>query len=111
VASHVHYRALPIPAIAVRLRPGTITLVLSNPGGGSSAFLKLISGRELPTEGNVRYNGTHIDALGDVNVDIRRIAGYIGQADVHEPLFTVRETFEVRGCENSYLRTWKLFKS
>ena len=88
--------------IAVKLRPGTMTLVLANPGGGSSTLLKLLSARIQPTNGAVTYNGTAVPDLAETGVDARRLAAYIDQTDVHEPLFTVRETFEVRNVYINY---------
>ncbi|KAG7379858.1 hypothetical protein PHYBOEH_011749, partial [Phytophthora boehmeriae] len=44
-------------------KPGTITLVLGQPGSGKSSFMKLLSGRfpeekNVKIEGEVTYNGT-----------------------------------------------------
>ncbi|ETM31927.1 hypothetical protein L914_20573, partial [Phytophthora nicotianae] len=45
------------------LKPGTMTLVLGQPGSGKSALMKLLSGRfpkdkNISVEGEVTYNGT-----------------------------------------------------
>lgn len=79
---------------SLRLVPGTLTLVLANPGGGSTTLLKMISGRLAPDSGSVRYNETTPQDLHSVHAaDARRIASYIDQVDVHEPMLSARETF------------------
>ncbi|TDH71988.1 hypothetical protein CCR75_009450 [Bremia lactucae] len=77
-------------------KPGTITLVLGQPGSGKSSLMKLLSGR-FPTqenvtiEGEVTYNGAPANQL------IRRLpqfVSYVTQKDKHYPSLTVKETLE-----------------
>ena len=59
--------------------------------------MKLISGRESPTTGQVRFNGLDSKSLSTTtNADPKRIAAYVDQYDLHESMLTVRETLEVR---------------
>ena len=77
-------------------KPGTITLVLGQPGSGKSSLMKLISGRfpdgkNITMEGGVTYNGTPANEL------LRRLpqfVSYVTQRDKHYPLLTVKETLE-----------------
>uniref|UniRef100_H3GDX6 ABC transporter domain-containing protein n=1 Tax=Phytophthora ramorum TaxID=164328 RepID=H3GDX6_PHYRM len=78
------------------LKPGTMTLVLGQPGSGKSSLMKLLSGRfpagkNVDVRGDVTYNGTPRDTL------IKRLpqlVAYVPQADTHLPTLTVRETLE-----------------
>lgn len=54
-----------LQAITGEFRPGTMTLVISPPGGGISTFFKLLAGRISPEafQGSVRLRaGEHSDA-------------------------------------------------
>ncbi|KAG2981335.1 hypothetical protein PC120_g24816 [Phytophthora cactorum] len=51
-------------------KPGTITLVLGQPGSGKSSLMKLLSGRftnqkNVTVEGEVTYNGLSSDSLSN----------------------------------------------
>jgi ABC-type multidrug transport system ATPase subunit/ABC-type multidrug transport system permease subunit len=71
---------------------GTSTLIISAPGGGKSAFLRAISGREKTTNGSITYNGLSSSELASRNLDLRKLANYAFQSDLHEPLLTVEDT-------------------
>ncbi|EEY54022.1 ATP-binding Cassette (ABC) Superfamily [Phytophthora infestans T30-4] len=77
-------------------KPGTITLVLGQPGSGKSSLMKLLSGRfpaqkNVTIEGEVTYNGAPANEL------LRRLpqfVSYVTQRDKHYPSLTVKETLE-----------------
>ncbi|KAG2760237.1 ABC transporter G family member 31 [Phytophthora cactorum] len=77
-------------------KPGTITLVLGQPGSGKSSLMKLLSGRfpdqkNVTVEGEVTYNGAPANEL------LRRLpqfVSYVTQRDKHYPSLTVKETLE-----------------
>ncbi|KAK1941901.1 ABC transporter G family member 31 [Phytophthora citrophthora] len=78
------------------LKPGTVTLVLGQPGSGKSAFMKYLSGRfpmtnSISTEGNVTYNGKVQRGLRN---KLPQIVSYVDQHDNHYPTLTVKETLE-----------------
>ncbi|KAL3672584.1 hypothetical protein V7S43_001879 [Phytophthora oleae] len=77
-------------------KPGTITLVLGQPGSGKSSLMKLLSGRfpnakNITMEGQVTYNGAPANEL------LRRLpqfVSYVTQRDKHYPSLSVKETLE-----------------
>ncbi|KAK1942670.1 ABC transporter G family member 35 [Phytophthora citrophthora] len=78
------------------LKPGTITLVLGQPGSGKSSLMKLLSGRfpkdkNVSFEGEVTYNGT---SAGDLHKRLPQLVSYVPQRDKHYPELTVKETLE-----------------
>ncbi|KAL4161619.1 hypothetical protein PRNP1_002171 [Phytophthora ramorum] len=75
-------------------KPGTITLVLGQPGSGKSSLMQILSGRfpmdkNVTVEGAVTYNG---EELGAVSKRLPQLASYVPQRDKHFPLLTVKET-------------------
>ncbi|TMW65968.1 hypothetical protein Poli38472_003733 [Pythium oligandrum] len=77
-------------------RPGTMTLVLGQPGSGKSSLLKVLSGRFPVTkntslQGSVTYNGVH---QGMLNGLLPQFVAYVTQDDKHLSLLTVKETLE-----------------
>ncbi|GMF24636.1 unnamed protein product [Phytophthora fragariaefolia] len=77
-------------------KPGTMTIVLGQPGSGKSSLMKLLSGRfpeqkNVNIEGEVTYNGTPASELRKV---LPQIVSYVAQQDEHYPLLTVKETLE-----------------
>ncbi|POM81575.1 ABC Superfamily [Phytophthora palmivora] len=77
-------------------KPGTITLVLGQPGSGKSSLMKLISGcfpsqKNATIEGEVTYNGTSAAKLGN---RLPQFVSYVNQRDKHYPSLTVKETLE-----------------
>jgi ABC-type multidrug transport system ATPase subunit/ABC-type multidrug transport system permease subunit len=77
-------------------KPGTITLVLGQPGSGKSSLMKILSGRfpmtkNVTLEGDVTYNGASREEL------LKRMpqyVSYVTQRDHHFPTLTVKETLE-----------------
>ncbi|KAG2502646.1 hypothetical protein JM18_009778, partial [Phytophthora kernoviae] len=77
-------------------KPGTITLVLGQPGSGKSSLMKLLSGRfpegeNVKIEGEVTYNGT---SRANLRTLLPQFASYVAQRDHHNPLLTAKETLE-----------------
>jgi ABC-type multidrug transport system ATPase subunit len=77
-------------------RPGTITLVIGQPGSGKSSLMKLLSGRfpmgkNITVDGDVTYNGTQ---LGEMRKQLPQFVSYVTQRDKHFPTLTVKETLE-----------------
>ena len=72
-------------------RAGTATLVIGNAGSGKSSLLALLAARRAPTSGRVLWNGRAPAASA---VQPGKVAAVAPQVDVHEPLLTVRETFD-----------------
>ncbi|EGZ08354.1 pleiotropic drug resistance protein ABC superfamily [Phytophthora sojae] len=78
------------------LKPGTITLVLGQPGSGKSSLMKLLSGRfpqdkSVSIEGEVKYNGT---SAAELRARLPQLVSYVPQRDKHYPELTVKETLE-----------------
>uniref|UniRef100_H3H1R1 ABC transporter domain-containing protein n=1 Tax=Phytophthora ramorum TaxID=164328 RepID=H3H1R1_PHYRM len=77
-------------------KPGTMTLVLGQPGSGKSSLMKLLSGRfpaskGVQVEGNVTYNGSEQE---QVRKFLPQFVTYVPQHDKHLPTFSVKETLE-----------------
>jgi len=77
-------------------KPGTITLVLGQPGSGKSSLMKVLSGRfpidkNVTVEGVVSYNG---EQLENISKRLPQLVSYVPQRDKHFPLLTVKETLE-----------------
>ncbi|RLN50462.1 hypothetical protein BBP00_00010045 [Phytophthora kernoviae] len=77
-------------------KPGTITLVLGQPGSGKSSLMKLLSGRfpegkNVKIEGEVTYNGT---SRVNLRTLLPQFASYVAQRDHHNPLLIAKETLE-----------------
>uniref|UniRef100_H3GQ62 ABC transporter domain-containing protein n=1 Tax=Phytophthora ramorum TaxID=164328 RepID=H3GQ62_PHYRM len=78
------------------LKPGTITLVLGQPGSGKSSLMKLLSGRfpmhkNVTVEGEVTYNGA---SAAELTKHMPQLVTYVPQRDKHYPELTVKETLE-----------------
>uniref|UniRef100_A0AAV2Z7R7 ABC transporter domain-containing protein n=1 Tax=Lagenidium giganteum TaxID=4803 RepID=A0AAV2Z7R7_9STRA len=77
-------------------RPGTITLVLGQPGSGKSALMKILSGRfpitkSVTVDGEMTYNGTKQE---DIIKRLPQFVSYVTQLDRHFPTLTVKETLQ-----------------
>lgn len=77
-------------------KPGTITLVLGQPGSGKSSLMKILSGR-FPIEKNVVVDG-EITFNGKSQKEIKnrlpQFVSYVNQRDKHFPVLTVKETLD-----------------
>ena len=78
------------------LKPGTMTLVLGQPGSGKSSLMKVLSGRfpiekNVMIEGDVTYNGV---AQIDIMRRLPQFVAYVTQRDKHFPRLTVKETLD-----------------
>uniref|UniRef100_A0AAV1TU26 ABC transporter domain-containing protein n=1 Tax=Peronospora matthiolae TaxID=2874970 RepID=A0AAV1TU26_9STRA len=76
------------------IKPGSMTLVLANPGAGKSTFLKAMAGKLQDNEqtdigGEILYSGLKGD-----EIDLIKLVGLVDQTDNHIPTLTVRETFK-----------------
>uniref|UniRef100_H3H0C7 ABC transporter domain-containing protein n=1 Tax=Phytophthora ramorum TaxID=164328 RepID=H3H0C7_PHYRM len=76
------------------IKPGSMTLILANPGAGKSTFLKTLAGKlqdSAQTEigGEILYSG-----LKGEEIDLIKLVGLVDQTDNHIPTLTVRETFK-----------------
>ncbi|DAZ97791.1 TPA: hypothetical protein N0F65_009537 [Lagenidium giganteum] len=76
------------------IKPGSMTLILANPGAGKSTFLKALAGklqRNSKTQigGEILYSGLRGD-----QIDLIKLAGLVDQTDNHVATLTVRETFK-----------------
>ncbi|KAG2425082.1 hypothetical protein HXX76_013991 [Chlamydomonas incerta] len=76
-----------------RLVPGRLTLLLGPPSCGKSSFMRALTGRLMPAQGqqsgDVRYNGAELHEF-----NVRRTAAYVDQIDNHNPNLSVRETLD-----------------
>ncbi|TMW61709.1 hypothetical protein Poli38472_010772 [Pythium oligandrum] len=77
-------------------KPGTMTLVLGQPGSGKSSLMKILSGRfpqnkHVKIEGDITYNGT---APVEIKNRLSQLVSYVPQRDHHLPTLTVKETLE-----------------
>ncbi|GAB9476807.1 Atp-binding protein, partial [Globisporangium polare] len=83
-------------SVNAAFKPGTITLVLGQPGSGKSSLMKVLSGRfpqgkNVHIEGEMTYNGTQQNEL------LKRLpqfVSYVTQRDKHFPTLSVKETLE-----------------
>ncbi|RHY25374.1 hypothetical protein DYB32_008360 [Aphanomyces invadans] len=75
--------------------PGSMTLLLANPGAGKSTFLKALAGK-LRTKSNVTTLDGEISysGLSPNNIDLSKLVSLVDQRDNHCATLTVRETFK-----------------
>eukprot|EP00644_Phytophthora_capsici_P007709 jgi/Phyca11/530299/estExt2_fgenesh1_pm.C_PHYCAscaffold_610001 len=76
------------------IKPGSMTLILANPGAGKSTFLKAMAGKlrgssKTEVGGEILYSGLRGD-----EIDLVKLVGLVDQSDNHIPTLTVRETFK-----------------
>ncbi|TMW67500.1 hypothetical protein Poli38472_011120 [Pythium oligandrum] len=77
-------------------KPGTMTLILGQPGCGKSSLLKVLSGRlplskSMNLQGEITFNG--VDRV-EIAKRLPQFASYVTQRDYHFPTMTVKETLE-----------------
>ncbi|KAK1941913.1 ABC transporter G family member 29 [Phytophthora citrophthora] len=78
------------------LKPGSLTLVLGQPGSGKSSLLKVLSGRppsgkRVTVDGQVTYNGVPQENL---RARLPQFVSLVDQQDKHFPTLTVKETLQ-----------------
>ncbi|RHY80807.1 hypothetical protein DYB26_000602 [Aphanomyces astaci] len=75
--------------------PGSMTLLLANPGAGKSTFLKALAGKlrtkanQTMLDGEITYSG-----LSPSDIDLSKLVSLVDQRDNHCATLTVRETFK-----------------
>ncbi|GLE11050.1 hypothetical protein PINS_up023348 [Pythium insidiosum] len=77
-------------------RPGTITLVLGQPGSGKSSLMKILSGRfpverDVTVSGSITFNGR---PRRELLPRLPQFVAYVDQHDRHLPMLTVQETLD-----------------
>ncbi|KAE9287136.1 ABC transporter G family member 36 [Phytophthora fragariae] len=77
-------------------KPGTITLVLDQPGSGKSALMKMLSAQfpvesNITVEGEITYNGV---PQKDLVKRVPQFVEYVPQSDKHFATLTTHETLE-----------------
>ncbi|TMW67515.1 hypothetical protein Poli38472_011135 [Pythium oligandrum] len=77
-------------------KPGTLTLILGQPGSGKSSLMKILSGRfpmtkNIALEGEITYNGTQ---QHDIIKRMPQYVSYVTQRDHHFATLSVKETLE-----------------
>ncbi|KAG2506898.1 hypothetical protein BBO99_00009231 [Phytophthora kernoviae] len=82
--------------ISGTFKPGTITLLLGQPGSGKSALMKMLSGRfpmrkNISVEGDITFNGV---SRADIVKTLPQFVAYVNQRDKHFATLTVKETLE-----------------
>ena len=82
------------------LQHGTMTLILSNPGGGKSCLLKSLAGQfnyhnDKRISGSIKYNGYDYTQSQHINnLRVNRLCSYMNQTDNHLATLTVKETLQ-----------------
>ncbi|KAG2818660.1 hypothetical protein PC113_g22835, partial [Phytophthora cactorum] len=76
------------------IKPGSMTLILANPGAGKSTFLKALAGKlhnsfKKEIGGEILYSG-----FKGEEIELTKLVGLVDQTDNHIPTLTVRETFK-----------------
>ncbi|RLN81533.1 hypothetical protein BBJ28_00019866, partial [Nothophytophthora sp. Chile5] len=77
-------------------KPGTITLLLGQPGSGKSSLMKMLSGRfpirkNITVEGDITYNDVSREKIVKT---LPQFVAYVNQRDKHFATLTVKETLE-----------------
>jgi ABC-type multidrug transport system ATPase subunit/ABC-type multidrug transport system permease subunit len=86
--------------VTARFKPGTMTLVLGQPGSGKSTMLKLAAARfplkdkRLDVQGEVTYSGASIMKNQTLYNKAPQLASYVEQQDTHFPTLTTKETLK-----------------
>ncbi|KAH9152934.1 hypothetical protein AeRB84_004737, partial [Aphanomyces euteiches] len=76
------------------IKPGSMTLILANPGSGKSTFLKALAGKLDQNAKCVQGGEITFSGLKTSDVDPKKIVGLVDQRDNHAATLTVRETFK-----------------
>ncbi|RYY31517.1 ATP-binding cassette domain-containing protein [archaeon] len=93
-----------LQGITAEFKPGSSTLIIGSPGSGKSTLLRLIAGSTKPDDAaSVMWNGETASALHQAGLSVRKLCTYAPQVDIHEPLLTVRETFDFLHSVSAYV--------
>jgi ABC-type multidrug transport system ATPase subunit/ABC-type multidrug transport system permease subunit len=92
---HVVHKEI-LKNVSGMFRPGTMTLLLGQPGSGKSALMKVLSGRfpmskNITFKGDVTYNSVKRQEIVKL---LPQFVAYVSQRDKHFPTLTVKETLE-----------------
>ncbi|KAK1936676.1 ABC transporter G family member 29 [Phytophthora citrophthora] len=76
--------------------PGTITLVLGQPGSGKTTLMKVLSGqfpitKNVTIQGDIEYNGL---SWKELLPKLPQLSAYVPQTETHFPSLSVQETLE-----------------
>ncbi|KAF0745326.1 hypothetical protein Ae201684P_011125 [Aphanomyces euteiches] len=75
--------------------PGSMTLLLANPGAGKSTFLKALAGKLHTRRGSTYFGGeVKYSGLTASDIDLSKLVSLVDQRDNHCATLTVRETFK-----------------
>ncbi|KAG6586514.1 ATP-binding Cassette (ABC) Superfamily [Phytophthora cinnamomi] len=85
-----------IKSVSGVLKPGTITLLLGQPGSGKTSLMRILSGqfplkKNITVEGEMTYNGL---LQKEIAKRLPQFVAYVTQYDRHFHTLTVRETLE-----------------
>ena len=84
-----------ITDVSGQIKHSKSTLILGAPGSGKSVLLRMLAGRAVPDAGSaLTYRGETPAQLAAGGTQLRKLVSYAPQVDTHEPLLTVRETFD-----------------
>ncbi|KAF4325291.1 hypothetical protein JM18_000519 [Phytophthora kernoviae] len=104
---HVEHKKI-LKDITGSFKPGTMTLVLGQPGSGKSSFMKVLSGRfplskNVSVTGDITYNGQPQHEIKD---RLPQFVAYVTQRDKHFAVLTVKETLEFahKVCSGELIR-------
>ena len=73
-----------LKGVDMTVMPGSVTVILGPSGSGKSTFLRCLNLLEIPTEGEIWFDGVN---MTDVNVDIDRMRQKMGMVFQHFNLF------------------------
>jgi putative ABC transport system ATP-binding protein len=86
-----------LKGVNLKIDPGTLVMLKGRSGSGKTTLLNIMGGLDLPTEGEVYFGETKINALSDAErTKIRRNQmGFIFQAFALMPLLSAWENVEL----------------
>ena len=98
---------LVLRGISARFEPGDYTVIIGRSGSGKSTLLNLLGGLDVPTAGEVRFNGQSLSGMPETRRSLvrRREMGFVFQSFNLIPTLTVLENLLVPLQLNGL--TWK----